>query len=415
MTDERPDLIPAAIPATTAAEDPIGTVRIHFHDNPKSPDARRRIAVDASDYCGPYEGCRWQRLTGVANDHLGSDPVHSDHVAGWPIQPLAEVALVLGHPKPKLPVDLAVVYGYELGQRAAAAPAVDGAPMPEPDPDAFGAAGYLLQAPAAPTVDGDLRPRIAEALRLHDHSLPRTWESEMDYYLALADGVMPLVDDHHLAAENTRLAGEADRLTRQRDEAHRHRGELLVEGERLRRELLGASRPAIPADAVVLPENWRQQVGWLFTVEDAGKWTRICRLVEMWQGKRVGTEDDTELADDLQASSKLLQNLEQAPAIPADAEEGLRLGIESWLDTENVRGMSTEDIARGAAGAAMGVLEGWSAPSVDPWTPLSSGGDSTEDEDESTYVQYGQPWQDEMDNERAVQTGSPSSDGKSQR
>lgn len=105
--------------ADTAAGDPVGTVRVHPGDNRFEPTARRRIAVDASDYAGPYEGCRWQRLTGVGIGGGGCDPLHSRDVAGWPVQPLAELAVVLGHPQAKIPVDLAVVYGYELGQRDA--------------------------------------------------------------------------------------------------------------------------------------------------------------------------------------------------------------------------------------------------------------------------------------------------------
>jgi hypothetical protein len=95
-----------AEPAESPAEDPHGTVRVHPDDDHMSPTARRRIAVDASDYCGPYEGCRWQRLTGVGIGDGGCDPLHSRDVAGWPVQPLAELAVVLGHtdrepPKPR--------------------------------------------------------------------------------------------------------------------------------------------------------------------------------------------------------------------------------------------------------------------------------------------------------------------------
>jgi hypothetical protein len=105
--------------AGDAPGDPVGTVRVHPDDNRFDPTARRRIAVDAPDYAGPYEGCRWQRLTGVGTWDGGCDPLHSRDVAGWPVQPLAELAVVLGHPRAKMPVDLAVVYGYELGQRDA--------------------------------------------------------------------------------------------------------------------------------------------------------------------------------------------------------------------------------------------------------------------------------------------------------
>lgn len=81
-----------------ATVDPVGTVRVHPDDDRLNPGSRRRIAVDASDYAGPYEGCRWQRLTGVGVGDGGCDPLHSRDVAGWPVQPLAELAVVLGHP-----------------------------------------------------------------------------------------------------------------------------------------------------------------------------------------------------------------------------------------------------------------------------------------------------------------------------
>lgn len=112
------------------AEDANGTVRVHPDDDRRDPAARRRIAVDDSDYCGPYEGCRWQRLTGVGIGDGGPDPLHSDDVAGWPVQSLAELAVVLGHPKAKILADLAVVYGYELGLRDSAGP-IEVRPVPE--------------------------------------------------------------------------------------------------------------------------------------------------------------------------------------------------------------------------------------------------------------------------------------------
>lgn len=119
----------AAVPAADPASYPIGTVVVHPDDDRNSPTARRRVAVDDSTHAGPYKGCRWERLTGVGVHDGGCDPIHSAAVVGWWVQPLAELAVVLGQPKAKLPVDLAMVYGYELGQRDAteAVPAaVDG-------------------------------------------------------------------------------------------------------------------------------------------------------------------------------------------------------------------------------------------------------------------------------------------------
>jgi hypothetical protein len=89
-------------PLGNPAEDPIGTVRIHPDDRPEDPEARRRIAVFAQDYAeeGDYWGCRWQRFTtdmerGPEGHDSNTDPIHSDDVVAWPVQPLHEVAWVL--------------------------------------------------------------------------------------------------------------------------------------------------------------------------------------------------------------------------------------------------------------------------------------------------------------------------------
>lgn len=85
------------MPATDPASYPIGTVIVHPDDDRNSQTARRRVAVDDSTHAGPYKGCRWERLTGVGIHDGGCDPVHSDAVVGWPVQPLAELAVVLVH------------------------------------------------------------------------------------------------------------------------------------------------------------------------------------------------------------------------------------------------------------------------------------------------------------------------------
>jgi len=54
----------------------------------------------------------------------------------------------------------------------------------------------------------------------------------------------------------------------------------------------GGHRPPI-ADAVVLPENWRDQIGWLLDVRQGEVLTKVTRLIEMWRGERSGTGDDS--------------------------------------------------------------------------------------------------------------------------
>jgi hypothetical protein len=65
--------------------------------------------------------------------------------------------------------------------------------------------------PAEPTAsDVDvLREQVAAALCAHDRSLPRTWDYEEEYYRALADAVVPMLQ---------RQVAEVARLTRERDE-----------------------------------------------------------------------------------------------------------------------------------------------------------------------------------------------------
>ena len=57
------------------------------------------------------------------------------------------------------------------------------------------------------------------------------------------------------------------------------------------RDRLRAELDALKAKAVVLPDNWKTQLSWLFDVRQADAWTKVTRLVEMWQGKRNGTAD----------------------------------------------------------------------------------------------------------------------------
>lgn len=80
--------------------DPIGTVRVHPADDPTKVNVRRRIAVEDFDNAGPYVGARWERLTSSRFEGTGSlvegcDPVHSDDVKTWPIQPWTSLVAVL--------------------------------------------------------------------------------------------------------------------------------------------------------------------------------------------------------------------------------------------------------------------------------------------------------------------------------
>ncbi|GGI83762.1 hypothetical protein GCM10011581_21220 [Saccharopolyspora subtropica] len=86
-TDDRKET-PSTTEATDQpATDPTGTVRVHPDDDPADPAARRFIrTIDGG----------WSSLTHPP----GSAPaaVPSDAVRGWPRQPLADLALRLGHP-----------------------------------------------------------------------------------------------------------------------------------------------------------------------------------------------------------------------------------------------------------------------------------------------------------------------------
>lgn len=401
--DERPDSIPAAIPATVepdnAAEDPVGTVRIHFDDNPKNPNARRRIAVDATDYCGPYEGCRWQRLTGVANDHLGSDPVHSDSVMGWPIQPLAEVALVLGHPKPRIPVDLAVVYGFELGQRDVYSTLLDLCGFVEDgELSAAGSADNDLAAERAdavmefislakgsmlprkllpvdprPTVDGDLRER-AEDL----------WSS-LDWTLwghGLGDVLRERMADTMLAALP---AADLDQALQLMQAWKERRGYPVMHEQfaqlRATNKSLLAMLERMETQHVTFfgPDGEEFHPDWCRECrvdkaraeldEVRASCTRVAREFDSLHGRyTVGPSNalrvvDLLLGDITQASIELRKAAEAAnsersascPAVPADAEEQFRRALEFPQMPRTV-----ED----AASKLVAIVRSWLAPAV---------------------------------------------------
>ncbi|GGM64277.1 hypothetical protein GCM10012275_38540 [Longimycelium tulufanense] len=83
-------LLPAGDPAT----DPLGTVRVHPEDHPLALCARRVIKLPIGRE--PYH--YWRYLT---PEITPSPPgLRDQDVAGWPIQPLAELAVVLGHVHP---------------------------------------------------------------------------------------------------------------------------------------------------------------------------------------------------------------------------------------------------------------------------------------------------------------------------
>lgn len=90
--------MPAAIPATSdPAGDPIGTVRVHPDDDPKQWDARRVMFVSTRT-----ERPWWA----IAGDPFGLPAMSHDEVRSWQPQPLADLAVVLGHAEPSVDVAL---------------------------------------------------------------------------------------------------------------------------------------------------------------------------------------------------------------------------------------------------------------------------------------------------------------------
>jgi hypothetical protein len=43
-------------------------------------------------------------------------------------------------------------------------------------------------------------------------------------------------------------------------------------------------------EVVQLPENWATQLGWLFDVANYETYSKVVRLIQMWQGVRSSTE-----------------------------------------------------------------------------------------------------------------------------
>jgi hypothetical protein len=71
----------------------------------------------------------------------------------------------------------------------------------------------------------------------------------------------------------------------------------------------GSLRSQASGGVVELPENWTTQLGWLFDVANYETYSKVVRLVQMWQGVRDGTSDE-----------ERAPGLESVPATPPEVD-----------------------------------------------------------------------------------------------
>lgn len=84
-----PEVIEAPTTYGRPDRDPVLTVRVHPDDNPADPNALRVVKVAVAS----RDEWPWRRVTGLPT----RTPSQGTDLATWPIQPLGDAALALGH------------------------------------------------------------------------------------------------------------------------------------------------------------------------------------------------------------------------------------------------------------------------------------------------------------------------------
>lgn len=308
------------------ASDPIGTVRVHPDDDPMKPAVRRRIKVESSDYSGPYERACWERLTstfrkGSLFGQEGTDPVQSEYVLTWPVQPWWQVAAVLELPSAQEDAQTLVKRRAEVRE---------------------GWLDFLIEVMGSSHMSGSevvaSREQIADRIttavllleRQRDQALahdrqpyPTAWSYEKlsQVYNELTDGLKrqlePLVGQQTL------------------DDHPGHLGLLEVVGELCTEAKLGhrMSEMLLELDYDRGPQG----------------------LADFISSVRRAQAEMLDQEKQIEQGAKGPWSI----VVPDELEEAMRTGIAGWLEAEraDIHPLTPEEIARGAAGAAYAVLE----------------------------------------------------------
>lgn len=305
-------------------QDPIGTVRIHPDDDPLVFHARRRIKMEASDYSGPYEGCCWDRLTTTFREGSpfgleGTDPVTSEYVVSWPVQPWWQLAAALELPVGREEHPTLKERRMELReewQRILS--------------DNLGSS-YLSQTEvtsAKKALARTITEVVLQVERERDQAIahdrqpyPTAWSYEKlsEVHSELVEGLRRQLEP---------LAGKESL-----DEHPGHQGLLEVLGKVLTEAKLGHQM-----SEMLLERNYERGPQGL---------ADFFSEVEAAQNRWLDRE-------------RALLSAPTQPwtiQVPDELEGAMRTGIGAWLDTEDVETLRKEQLVRGAAGAAYAVLE----------------------------------------------------------
>lgn len=385
MADELPDSIPAAIPATDPSQRPphvqgeIDGMRA-VPDTGCEPWATRldpphpgHVAKAAGALTAITASRKHAYMVAYTLDDAGLLAVDGER----DLSALADACddLVRAyHARDANSVPPAVIEAVRVALGQPVGPIVDGDALREHAEDLWSALDWTLWGHGLGNV---LRERMADtmlaALPAADLDqalqLMRVWKERRGYPVLHEQFAQLRSEVATMAADALSAEQRADRTIQGLRADLEHENRMVQQARRKALKLQDElnelrSRPAIPADTVVLPENWRQQLGWLFTVEDAGKWTRTCRLVEMWQGKRLGTDDDSNPVVDSNATS--VHGVTTPGVVDGDLLRDLLADMAppEWQDA--AAGAHAEKVLAEMHRVGVTVLRG---PMSKPWTP----------------------------------------------